>query len=80
NGAQSVIGVALWYPDDRCRGQDPFLSWVHPAVMLQAVGLCHAGLAYAYRRDDLRRTNRLALTSVVGTFAMVLVTIPWFVD
>jgi type II secretory pathway component PulK len=77
-GAQSVIGVVLWFAADRWRGQDAFLSFVHPAVMLAAVGLCHAGLAYAYRRHDLRRTNRLALASVAGTFAIVLVTIPWF--
>lgn len=79
-GAQSVIGVVLWFAADRWHGQDAFLSFVHPAVMLVAVGLCHAGLAYAYRQHDLRRTNRLALASVVGTFTMVLVTIPWFVD
>ncbi|MGZ8513214.1 MAG: hypothetical protein ACXWWL_07225 [Candidatus Limnocylindria bacterium] len=79
-GAQSIIGVVLWFAGDRWRGQDAFLSFVHPAVMLVAVGLCHAGLAFAYRQDDLRRTNGLALLSVAGTFAIVLVTIPWFAD
>lgn len=78
-GAQSVIGVVLWVAAERWRGQDAFLSFVHPAVMLAAVGLCHAGLALAYRQHDLRRTNRLALASVAGTFVIVLVTIPWFV-
>jgi len=79
-GAQSVIGVVLWFAAERWRGQDAFLSFIHPAVMLVAVGLCHGGLAYAYRQHDLRRTNRLALASVAGTFAIVLVTIPWFAD
>ncbi len=79
-GAQSVIGVVLWFAAERWRAQDAFLSFIHPAVMLVAVGLCHAGLALAYRQDDLRRTNRFALASVAGTFAIVLVTIPWFAD
>ena len=79
-GAQSVIGVVLWFAADRWQDQDAFLSFVHPAVMLVAVGLCHGGLALAYRQDDLRRTNGLALLSVAGTFAIILVTIPWFAD
>ena len=79
-GAQSVIGVVLWFAAERWQGQDGFLSFVHPAVMLVAVGLCNGGLAFAYRQEDLRRTNQLALLSVAGTFAIVLVTIPWFVD
>jgi type II secretory pathway component PulK len=77
-GAQSVIGVVLWFAAERWRGQDAFLSFVHPSVMLVAVGLAHGGLALAYRQEDLRRTNRLALLSVAATFAIVLVTIPWF--
>jgi hypothetical protein len=76
-GAQSVIGVVLWIAGERWTGGDTFLSFVHPAVMLVAVGLAHGGLAHAYRQQDPRRTNTLALVAITGTFTIVLLTIPW---
>jgi len=79
-GVQSVIGVVLWITAERWTGGDAFLSFIHPAVMLAAVGLAHFGLAHAYREQDPGRANGLALLTISGTFAIVLVTIPWFVD
>lgn len=79
-GVQSVIGVVLWIAAERWTGGNAFLSFIHPAVMLVAVGLAHLGLAQAYRQQDPHRTNGLTLLTIAGTFAIVLVTIPWFID
>jgi hypothetical protein len=79
-GLQSVIGIVLWVDERRWEGGDTFLSFIHPAVMLVAVGVAHGGLAHAYRQQDPQETNRRALTIVVITSVIVLVTIPWFVD
>jgi hypothetical protein len=78
-GIQSIIGVALWLSEDRWEGGNVFLSFIHPAVMLVAVGIAHGGLAHAYRQQDPQRTSRQALITVVVSFAIVLVTIPWFI-
>ncbi len=79
-GIQSIIGVALWVSERRWEGDNAFLAFIHPAVMLVAVGMAHGGLAQAYRQEDPRRTGRFALITVTGSFAIVLVTIPWFVS
>ncbi len=79
-GVQSIIGVALWLSEERWEGDGVFLSFIHPAVMLLAVGIAHGGLAQAYRQRDPRRTGRLALITTVVSFGIVLVTIPWFVS
>ena len=79
-GAQSIIGVVLWIAAERWTGGNTFLSFIHPAVMLVAVGLAHGGLAHAYRQQDPHRTNTIALLTIAGTFAIVLLTIPWLLD
>jgi len=77
-GIQSILGVWLWVVEDRWHGEDAFLSWVHPAVMLVAVGTAHGGLSYAYRqRRDPARMNRVATIVVAGTLALIAFTIPW---
>ena len=79
-GIQSIIGTVLWVDERRWEGGDTFLSFIHPAVMLVAVGIAHGGLAQAYRQSEPQITNRRALTVVLVTFVIVLVTIPWFID
>ena len=79
-GIQSIIGIALWVSERRWHGGNTFLSFVHPAVMLVAVGIAHGGLAQAYRQPDPQVANRRALLVVVVTFVIVLVTIPWFIS
>ena len=76
-GIQSIIGIALWVSERRWEGGNTILSFVHPAVMLVAVGIAHGGLAQAYRQPDPQVANRRALLVVVVTFVIVLVTIPW---
>lgn len=77
-GIQSIIGIVLWVSERRWEGGNTFLSFIHPAVMLIAVGIAHAGLAQAYRQRDPQAANRRALLVVVVTFVIVLVTIPWW--
>jgi len=79
-GLQSAIGIVLWVSQRRWEGGDTFLSFIHPAVMLAMVGVAHGGLAQAYRLKDPLVANTRALLVVAVTFAIVLVTIPWFVD
>lgn len=79
-GLQSIIGVLLWLSERRWEGGNAFLSFIHPAVMLVAVGIAHGGLSHAYRQSDPRTINRQALWVIVLTFVIVLVTIPWFID
>jgi hypothetical protein len=77
-GIQSILGVLLWVMEDRWHGGNTFLSWLHPAVMLVAVGIAHGGLAHAYRqKDDPAKMNRTAMLVVVGTLLLIAFTIPW---
>jgi hypothetical protein len=77
-GIQSILGVLLWVAQDRWQGGNTFLSFVHPATMLVAVGLAHGGLSHVYRQtDDPGKMNRIATLVVVGTLALIAFTIPW---
>ena len=77
-GIQSILGVWLWVIEDRWHGGNAFLSWLHPAVMLVAVGVAHGGLSYAYRqREDVAKMNQVATIVVAGTLALIAFTIPW---
>jgi hypothetical protein len=76
-GVQSVLGMLIWLLERRWTGGSTFFTWIHPMAMLAAVAIAHGGLAHAYRQGVAARTNRIATASVAGSFAVVLLAVPW---
>jgi hypothetical protein len=75
---QVVVGVTIWILQKRWDGTEPFLSWIHPAAMLVAIGLAHGMLGRARRSVDEMQKNRFALIGVVGSLVVLVLAIPWF--
>lgn len=71
-GIQLLIGVVLWLIQARWSGDDIFLSFIHPAMMILAVGVASAGVARA------RRTQRavIGLVAVIASLVLVVAAIP----
>jgi hypothetical protein len=74
---QFVLGVALWISEERWSGGGVFRSWIHPVVMIAAVGLAHAGLSRVRKTDDPEAKNKVASIFFASSFLLVVVFIPW---
>src|SRR5437870_4894666 len=72
---QVLIGLLAWVFANRHR-DDLFLTWIHPALMLGAVGLAHAGRALSERADGSKAKGRTATLFFGGSLIVVLVAIP----
>jgi hypothetical protein len=62
---------------DRRLGQPVPWPLVHGVVMLAALGVFHGGKALVYRRVPLSHRASAFLALMVGTLAMIAVSIPW---
>jgi len=75
---QVLLGLWIWVAQKRWTGGEVFLSWIHPIAMVVAVGIAHGFLGRARREADAQTKNRLALTAVLGSLAVLVLAIPWF--
>ena len=73
---QVLIGVILWALEARWSGQDPALSWLHPLLMVGAVGLAHVGRARSDRAASAAVRGRQAALFFGLSVLLVLVAIP----
>lgn len=71
-GIQLLLGVVLWLIQGRWSGDNVFLSFIHPAMMLVATGVASAGVARA-RRIGSATTG---LVAVLASLVLVIVAIP----
>lgn len=71
-GLQFLVGIVLWIVQARWDGENVFLSFIHPLIMLLAIGVASAGVARA------RRTNNATagLVGVVVSIILVVAAIP----
>jgi hypothetical protein len=71
-GVQFLAGLALWVMESRWNGDDVFRSFIHPALMIIAIGVASAGTARA-RRGDSAVTG---LVAVVASLVIIVLAIP----
>jgi len=67
-GIQLLLGVVLWLIEGRWTGDNVFVSFIHPVMMLLATAIASAGVARA-------RRNSSATTGLVAVLASLLVVI-----
>ena len=72
---QVLIGLVVWVLGSRWTG-DTFLGWIHPALMLAAVGLAHVGRARSERAPGDAAKGQQAAIFFGLSLLVVLVAIP----
>ena len=72
---QVVIGLLVWIVGQRWAG-DWLTGWVHPLLMLGAVGLAHVGRRRADAANSDRERGRLAALFFGASLVVVLLAIP----
>ncbi|HUP27367.1 MAG TPA: hypothetical protein VM409_02955, partial [Chloroflexia bacterium] len=72
---QVLIGLLVWIFGQHWTG-DTFVGWIHPALMLAAVGLSHVGRARSERMPGAKEKARQALLFFGLALLVVLVAIP----
>ncbi len=72
---QLLIGLAVWVLGSRWAG-DTFLGWIHPGLMLAAVGLAHAGRARSERAEGSKAKGLQAAIFFDLSLLLALVAIP----
>ena len=71
-GVQFLTGLALWVVQGRWDAEDVFRSFIHPVVMLIAVGVASAGTGRA-RRAGSAITG---LVAIVASLVIIVLAIP----
>lgn len=71
-GLQVLIGIVLWLIQGRWNGDNVFLSFIHPLMMLAATGIASAGVARARRSHNAV----VGLVTVVASLIVVVLAIP----
>src|SRR4051812_7685709 len=72
---QVLIGILVWLLANWERS-DNFLLWIHPLLMIVAVGIAHAGRAVAERTEGSKARGGKALLFFGGSLLIVLIAIP----
>lgn len=75
-GLQALVGLWLWLTGTRWTGEDPFLSWIHPAAMIAATAVAHIGLARTKKAAAARRRSTVLLGTYLLSLVIVLLAIP----
>lgn len=73
---QLLIGLTLWVAEERWRIGDTFLTWLHPLLMVAAVGLAHVGRVRADRAEGDKARGTVAAIFFGASLLVVLVAIP----
>lgn len=71
-GLQVLVGIVLWLIDGRWSGDNVFLSFIHPLMMLLATGIASAGVARARRGQNAL----VGLVTVAASLVVVVLAIP----
>lgn len=71
-GVQFLTGLVLWLVQGRWDAENVFFSFIHPVMMLLAVGVASAGISRA-RRAGSAVTG---LVAVVASLVLIVVAIP----
>ena len=72
---QVLIGLVVWIFGAAWAG-DTFLAWIHPALMLVAVGLAHVGRARSERAEGSKAKGLQAAIFFDLSLLVVLLAIP----
>jgi hypothetical protein len=75
---QLLIGLALWVAEQRWSIGDTFLTWLHPLLMIAAVGLAHVGRARADRAEGDKARGMAAAMFFGASLLVVLAAIPLY--
>jgi hypothetical protein len=73
---QLLIGIVVWIGQQRWDGKEPFLSFIHPLLMIVAVALAHVGRARSDRADGSRVKGQQASIFFILSFIVIVVAIP----
>ena len=73
---QALLGIIVWLGERRWDGSNPFLSFIHPLVMLVALAVAHAGSARLRRESEPAARYRWLTLSVVVVLVLVTAAIP----
>jgi hypothetical protein len=71
-GLQFLVGVVLWIMQGRWDASNVFLSFIHPLLMILAIGVASAGTARARRT----RNATVGLIAVVLSVAIIVAAVP----
>jgi len=71
-GLQFLVGLLLWIMQSRWDGDNVFLSFIHPPLMLLAVAIANAGTARARRN----RSATVGLIAVLVSLLIIVLAIP----
>ena len=72
---QAFLGLVVWVLGARWSG-NTFLGWIHPVLMIGAVGLAQVGRARSERADGAQAKGRQAAIFFGLSLLVVLVAIP----
>ena len=71
-GVQFLVGVILWVTQGRWDGENVFLSFIHPVLMLGAVAIASAGAARARRGSNAL----IGLVAVLLSVVVIVIAVP----
>lgn len=71
-GLQFLAGLVLWLLQSRWNGEDVFRSFIHPLLMIIAIGVASAGTARARRADSAV----IGLVAVAASLVIIVLAIP----
>jgi hypothetical protein len=71
-GVQFLVGLILWLVQGRWDGDEVFRSFIHPALMLLAIGIASAGTARARRGGSAV----VGLVAVIASVVVIVVAVP----
>ena len=72
---QALLGILIWIVERRWEG-DAFLGFIHPLVMLAALGIVHAGSARVRRADGAVAKGRTLAVSLFLALFLITAAIP----
>ncbi|HKP54286.1 MAG TPA: hypothetical protein VJ183_16745 [Chloroflexia bacterium] len=73
---QLLVGLGLWVVEQRWTINDTFLAWLHPMLMIAAVGLAHVGRVRADRVEGDRQRGTQAALFFGASLVVVILAIP----
>ncbi len=73
---QALLGIIIWLGERRWGGDDAFLSFIHPLVMIVALAIAHAGSARLRRETEPAAKHRWLALSLIVVLFLVTAAIP----
>lgn len=74
---QFLIGAILWITQSRWNGNNAFISFGHPLLMLVAVALSHVGRSRADKATGDRAKGTQATIFFAASLVLILLAIPF---